>query len=126
MELLLITAASAFAAGYAIRGRIATPDQRDEVERFLDERRDELQSAYAEGRLTHSAFVNRIAIIEDPATEQIIQDAITVDGIGVETGLEIARTFNADYQAYRSAGRRELERVNGVGENRASSLLNTR
>lgn len=124
MELLFATASAAFTAGYIARGKIAERDQLDKVERFLEERRDELQEAYAEGRLTHSTFVNRIAVIEDPDTEQIIQDAITVDGIGVETGLEIARTFSANYDQYRDAGREELERVNGIGENRATALIN--
>lgn len=124
MELLASVAAASFAAGYIARGKVRNREQRGTVEQFLDGRLDELQSAYAEGRLTHSAFVNQIAVIEDPDTEKIIQDAITVDGIGVETALEIARTFNANYEAYRHADRDELERVNGVGENRATALLN--
>lgn len=124
MELLFVTAAVAFTAGYIARGEVGADDQRGTVERFLDEQRGEIQTAYAEGRLTHSAFVNRIAVIEDPDTVQIMQDAITVDGIGVDTGLEIARTFNANYDAYRDAERDDLERVNGVGENRATALLN--
>lgn len=113
-----------FLGGYLIRDTFSVSDGRDSIDRFLDERRDELQTQYAESKMTHRAFVNRIVVIEDPETEQIIRDAVTVDGIGPETALEIARTFNADYDAYRAAGRDELEKVNGVGENRATALLN--
>lgn len=69
-------------------------------------------------------FGDRIAVLEQPGTESIMRDAIQVDGIGVETAYDIAPAFQGDYDAYRSAGRSELERVNGIGENRATALLN--
>ena len=123
-DYVLAAAFIGFIGGYLVRDGLDVPDERDPVEQFLDERRSDLQEQYADDRLTHAAFVNRIAIIEDPGTRRIINDAVSVNGVGVETGLEIARTFNADYDAYRSAGRTELERVNGIGENRAEALIN--
>ena len=124
MELLFVTAAAAFTAGYIVRGELGDRDQPGTVEQYLNDHRAELQQRYETTRMDYVEFEDRITILELPGTERIMRDAIQVDGIGVETAFEIARTFQGDYEAYRDAGRDDLERVNGIGENRATALLN--
>ena len=125
MELISAAAAAAFAAGFLARGILARErDDRDDIKQYLADRRAELQQRYETTQMDYVEFGDRIATLEQPGTERIMRDAIDVDGIGVETAYEIARTFQGDYDAYRNAGRNELERVNGVGENRATALLN--
>lgn len=125
MELLTTVAALAFAAGFTLRGildRDDTPD--DDVEQYLEDRREELQERYETTSMDYVEFEDSITILELPGTKRIMRDAVRVDGIGVEIAFEIARTFDGDYGAYRDAGRDELEKVNRVGENRATALLN--
>lgn len=125
MEFTLLVAGIAFAAGFTTRGALDTRGgNRDDIEQYLDDRRDELQQRYETTQMDYVEFGDCIAVLEQPGTERIMRDAIHIDGIGVETAYEIARTFQGDYDAYRSAGRSELERVNGIGENRATALLN--
>lgn len=120
MELLFVTVAVAFTAGYIVCGELDDHDQSGRVELYLDNHRAELQERYETTRMDYIEFEDRITILEFPGTERIIRDAIQVGGIGVET----AQTFQGDYDAYRDARRDDLERVNGVGENRATALLN--
>ena len=125
MELISTVAAAAFAAGFLTRGVLARErNDRDDIEQYLADRRHELQQRYETTQMDYVEFGDRITVHEQPGTERIMRDAIQVDGIGVEVALEIAKTFEGDYEAYRDADREELESVNGVGENRATALLN--
>lgn len=101
-------------------------EHRDEIHRFLDEQRDELQDRYEteEDGMDYVEFGDRVTTLELPGTEAIIRDAVEADGIGPETALGIAREFDGDYEAYRAAGDDDLQRVNGVGPNRSNALLN--
>lgn len=124
MELLFVSAALAFTAGYIVRGEMGERDQPDQVEQYLNDRRSELQKRYETTEMGYVEFGDRVTILERPGTERVMHDAIAVDGIGVETAFEIARTFDGDYDAYRRADRDDLESVNGIGENRSTALLN--
>lgn len=118
--------ATAFVAGWSAHAILAesrSGDSRDGVEKFLAERETTLREQYATTDMDYVEFGDRIATVENPGTERIMRDAVRVDGIGVETAWEIARTFGGEYDAYAAADREELERVNGVGENRATALL---
>lgn len=124
MELLFVTVSVAFTAGYIVRGELDDRDQSGQVEQYLDNHRAELQERYETTQMDYIEFEDHITVLEFSGTERIMRDAIQVDGIGVETPFETARTFQGDYKSYRDTGRDDLERVNGVGENRATALLN--
>lgn len=122
MELLATVAVVAFGVGYVLGDRGDT-DQSDSIEQFLE---DELQAAkdrYATTDIDdEEQLAFEIMLLERPGTERIMRDAVTVDGIGPETALAVARHFDGDYHEYRAADVDTLQRVNGVGENRATAL----
>lgn len=90
----------------------------------LRAQREELDERYREGRMTFEEHERRIGLLEEPGTRKIMHHATDVDGVGPQTALEIARHFEGDFDAYRDADVPELQRVNGVGPNRAQALLN--
>jgi hypothetical protein len=97
-------------------------DGTDAVGDYLDERESALRQRYETGPMDYLEFGDRVAVIEAPGTERIMRAATRVDGIGPETAFELAAYFDGDYEAFRRADRAEFERVNGVGENRATAL----
>jgi NAD-dependent DNA ligase len=122
MELLATVAAVAFGAGYLI-GDPNTTDETDHIDQFLA---DELQAAkdrYATTEVDDEEnLAFEVMLLERPGTERIMREAVTVDGVGPETALAIAKHFEGDYHEYRAADVETLQRVNGVGENRARAL----
>lgn len=101
-------------------------ESRDDIDRFLEEKRRELQERYEseEDGMDYVEFGDRVTVLELPGTEAIMRDAVDAEGIGPKTALEIARTFDGDYDAYRDANEDDLQAVNGVGPNRSTALLN--
>ncbi|PSQ18189.1 hypothetical protein BRD02_01580 [Halobacteriales archaeon QS_8_69_73] len=61
------------------------------------------------------------ALLEDPATEDVMYAVTDVDGIGPHTALEIAREYRSP-DALAAADRADLEAINGIGENRARAI----
>lgn len=122
IELLAAIGVGAFVVGYGL-GAAGETDDRDAIERFLDDREAQLRERYETTRMDYVEFGDRIALLEDPDTPRIMRDAVVEDGIGPETAFNIAREFD-DYEAYRDADKSDYERVNRVGENRARALAN--
>lgn len=111
--------------GYAIGAGVSRSGSgSDSVTAVIEDRRQELRGRYESGPMDYVEFGDQIAVLEDPGTEQIMREAITVDGVGPETAFEIAREFDGEYSEFRDADRDDLVRVNGVGENRAGALMN--
>lgn len=91
------------------------------VRGLLDDRREEIRSAYEEGRISHDRFAREIELLEDPSTEAVMHQVADVDGVGPATALEIAREYRRP-EALEDATADDLTSVNGVGENRARAI----
>jgi DNA integrity scanning protein DisA with diadenylate cyclase activity len=82
---------------------------------------EEIQLAYADGRLTEAEMERRLAVAVDPRTEQIRNAVEPVSGIGSETALNIAAEFESEREL-RGASREDLQEVPNVGPERASAI----
>jgi DNA integrity scanning protein DisA with diadenylate cyclase activity len=82
---------------------------------------EEIQLAYADGRLTEAEMERRLAVAVDPRTEQIRSAVEPVSGIGPETALNIAAEFESECEL-RGASREDLQEVPNVGPERASAI----
>ena len=123
---LLVFLSVAYLGGELGRLLTVSDASGDAVERFLEQRRVTLQSAYEHGELPLSTFEDRLVVVELPGTEQIMRDAVAIDGIGPHTAFALARHFDGDLEAYRKADQAALEAVNGIGPNRAGALIRHR
>lgn len=95
------------------------------VTAYLERERQKMNERYVTTKIIDvEELEQRAELLLSPGTEQIMRDAVQVDGIGPHTAFRIAELFDGDYQAYEQADRETLESVNGVGENRATALLN--
>ena len=119
LELLLFAALCVIAGAVIADGRDGSTDP---VTDALEERRQDLRGRYQDGELSLEAFEAQVVLLERPGTETIMRDAVGVEGIGPHRAFAIARTFEGDVEAYRSAPAARFERVNGVGPNRARAL----
>ena len=109
--------------GYIIGRQTAGGDQTGAVDRFLDEQRERLNREYErDDRLTIDEYERRLSFLLEPDTARIMRDARKVDGVGIKSAFAVAREFDGDFDAYRSASEAELRRANGVGENRARAI----
>ena len=105
----------------AAAGSSSSSSSTSSVRGLLDERREEIRSAYQEGRISHDRFAREIELLEDPATESIMHAVTDVDGVGPATALEIAREYRRP-EELKDATAEELTAVNGVGGNRARAI----
>jgi NAD-dependent DNA ligase len=121
VELLLVVFGVGALVGYVARDIQAREDDPDEIETFLDERETELRQRYETTEMDYVEFGERIAVLEDPDTERIMRDAVTVDRIGPKTALRIAQWFDG-WADYRDADQDAYEAVNGIGPNKGRAL----
>lgn len=122
LEPLLLALGTGFLAGYWLRGRLQDHDK-DAIDQFLEEELQAAEDRYAATEIDDEEnLAFEVMILQQPGTERIMRDAIDVDGVGPETALAIAKHFDGDYQQYRAADVDTLQRVNGIGENRATAL----
>lgn len=111
----------AFGAGYLLRDHQTRGDEPDEIEAFLDECEAELRQRYQTTEMDYVEFGERVSVIEDPDTERIMRNAVTVDGIRPETAFPIAQWFGS-WEDYREADQDTYENVNGIGPNKGREL----
>jgi DNA integrity scanning protein DisA with diadenylate cyclase activity len=82
---------------------------------------EEIQLAYADGRLTEAEMERRLEVAVDPRTERIRNAVEPVSGIGPETALNIAAEFESEREL-REASREDLQEVPNVGPERAGAI----
>lgn len=118
----------AFGVGIGVaaeRARQTREDTPGSVTAYLEREREKMEERYVTtDAMDGDDLDDRADLLLSPGTEQIMRDAVEVDGVGPHTAFRIAELFDGDYRAYKQAGRGELEAVNGVGSNRATALLN--
>jgi ERCC4-type nuclease len=119
----IIALGAAFLFGAAFGGQVAyrPSDRPDSVQALLEERREDIQERYVDGRISREQFEREAGLVEDPRTEEVMYAVTDVDGVGPSVAFEIAREFPSrdDLQ---EASVDDLESVNQVGENRARAI----
>lgn len=123
-EPLVTGAIVGFFAGWLLRGRVIASNDRDEIEAFLEAKIGEVQERYYSTTVDDEAALEyELLVLQEPGTKLIMRSAVDVDGIGPETALDVAMHFEGDYSAFANAGADELQKVNGVGEQRSRALV---
>jgi ERCC4-type nuclease len=107
--------------GYAVGSSTSDDGAADSVQALLEERREDIQQRYVDGRISREQFEREAGLVEDPRTEAVMYAVTDVDGVGPSVAFEIAREFPSrdDLQ---EASVDDLESVNQVGENRARAI----